>query len=111
CVSSARLIIPFHSDGPATTYIHTLSLHDAFRSSDKKMRQTVDLPEELHNAFARWRLTAALNLGRTRLTTQDALRAVVEVLVADRSEEHTSELQSRENLVCRLLLEQKKIDE
>src|SRR5690606_40514915 len=27
-----------------------------------------------------------------------------------RSEEHTSELQSRENLVCRLLLEKKKID-
>src|SRR5690606_39324675 len=29
------------------------------------------------------------------------------VLEADRSEEHTSELQSRENLVCRLLLEKK----
>src|SRR5690606_41678888 len=29
--------------------------------------------------------------------------------VATRSEEHTSELQSRENLVCRLLLEKKKI--
>src|SRR5436309_12099993 len=29
---------------------------------------------------------------------------------AQRSEEHTSELQSRENLVCRLLLEKKKID-
>src|SRR6266700_6669554 len=28
-----------------------------------------------------------------------------------RSEEHTSELQSRENLVCRLLLEKKKINE
>src|SRR5690606_40849666 len=28
--------------------------------------------------------------------------------VRDRSEEHTSELQSRENLVCRLLLEKKK---
>src|SRR5690606_39975005 len=27
----------------------------------------------------------------------------------DRSEEHTSELQSRENLVCRLLLEKKKL--
>src|SRR5436309_6620798 len=27
---------------------------------------------------------------------------------SDRSEEHTSELQSRENLVCRLLLEKKK---
>src|SRR5436309_8277107 len=30
-----------------------------------------------------------------------------EVTLADRSEEHTSELQSRENLVCRLLLEKK----
>src|SRR5690606_42049137 len=29
---------------------------------------------------------------------------------AARSEEHTSELQSRENLVCRLLLEKKKIN-
>src|SRR5690606_41860900 len=29
------------------------------------------------------------------------------LFVADRSEEHTSELQSRENLVCRLLLEKK----
>src|SRR5690606_40271995 len=28
-----------------------------------------------------------------------------------RSEEHTSELQSRENLVCRLLLEKKKVEE
>src|SRR5205085_8646517 len=28
----------------------------------------------------------------------------------DRSEEHTSELQSQSNLVCRLLLEKKKID-
>src|SRR5690606_6836728 len=31
-------------------------------------------------------------------------------LLTDRSEEHTSELQSRENLVCRLLLEKKKRD-
>src|SRR5690554_7436207 len=30
------------------------------------------------------------------------------VLVKDRSEEHTSELQSRPHLVCRLLLEKKK---
>src|SRR5690606_40610562 len=30
------------------------------------------------------------------------------LLVVTRSEEHTSELQSRENLVCRLLLEKKK---
>src|SRR5256886_5347134 len=31
-----------------------------------------------------------------------------EVFTADRSEEHTSELQSQSNLVCRLLLEKKK---
>src|SRR5690606_40659194 len=31
-----------------------------------------------------------------------------DLLVLGRSEEHTSELQSRENLVCRLLLEKKK---
>src|SRR5690606_41078912 len=30
--------------------------------------------------------------------------------IGDRSEEHTSELQSRENLVCRLLLEKKKTE-
>src|SRR5436309_5177006 len=36
--------------------------------------------------------------------------ASVRKLRAPRSEEHTSELQSRENLVCRLLLEKKKKD-
>src|SRR5690606_38937005 len=39
----------------------------------------------------------------------NALEGVADVLQrAGRSEEHTSELQSRENLVCRLLLEKKK---
>src|SRR5690606_41077508 len=33
--------------------------------------------------------------------------AAICTYLADRSEEHTSELQSRENLVCRLLLEKK----
>src|SRR3712207_8264240 len=35
---------------------------------------------------------------------------VIDVLRGSRSEEHTSELQSRQYLVCRLLLEKKKID-
>src|SRR5690606_40182706 len=38
----------------------------------------------------------------------DALIAQAVAAGATRSEEHTSELQSRENLVCRLLLEKKK---
>src|SRR5690606_40637039 len=37
-----------------------------------------------------------------------AVGTPIAVLTASRSEEHTSELQSRENLVCRLLLEKKK---
>src|SRR5688572_33000079 len=44
------------------------------------------------------------------LATRTALEDVVaeDVVVAVRSEEHTSELQSQSNLVCRLLLEKKK---
>src|SRR3712207_7703651 len=34
--------------------------------------------------------------------------AITQINIADRSEEHTSELQSRQYLVCRLLLEKKK---
>src|SRR2546430_9562623 len=37
------------------------------------------------------------------------LRSAIEVDRDPRSEEHTSELQSQSNLVCRLLLEKKKI--
>src|SRR5688572_32254545 len=47
----------------------------------------------------------ALGSGQ-RLTT--AGRAAGEVRESRRSEEHTSELQSQSNLVCRLLLEKKK---
>src|SRR3712207_8365876 len=39
---------------------------------------------------------------------QEGAGAVVDRLAGDRSEEHTSELQSRQYLVCRLLLEKKK---
>src|SRR3712207_7799765 len=38
------------------------------------------------------------------------VRVLVELWREDRSEEHTSELQSRQYLVCRLLLEKKKLD-
>src|SRR2546430_8849981 len=41
-----------------------------------------------------------------RVTISRGLRSI---LMASRSEEHTSELQSQSNLVCRLLLEKKKI--
>src|SRR5690606_41871208 len=45
---------------------------------------------------------------RGRASAAARWRGAVRRLLAIRSEEHTSELQSRENLVCRLLLEKKK---
>src|SRR6266700_857739 len=63
--------------------------------------RTTCLPEELTDAMsAAHRLTASGSTPRPSLVTR-----LVPTL---RSEEHTSELQSRENLVCRLLLEKKK---
>src|SRR5690554_7494016 len=46
-------------------------------------------------------------LGITRHVLADRLKKLVDHGVLIRSEEHTSELQSRPHLVCRLLLEQK----
>src|SRR5690606_40126833 len=44
----------------------------------------------------------------SQLTEQQKVLARQALIFDQRSEEHTSELQSRENLVCRLLLEKKK---
>src|SRR5258705_2664164 len=49
--------------------------------------------------------------GRATASPAAIARPVVEIFVGDnRSEEHTSELQSLRHLVCRLLLEKKKIN-
>src|SRR5256885_13282067 len=78
-------MLNFFFNDTATTEIYTLSLHDA-------------LPISLAIcSLATATLSALL---RTSLTTLARLW---------RSEEHTSELQSPCNLVCRLLLEKKKI--
>src|SRR5690606_41037176 len=52
------------------------------------------------------RAITAARMAHTAPTTRKASQ--VSTTSARRSEEHTSELQSRENLVCRLLLEKKK---
>src|SRR5690625_6612969 len=74
------LAFPFHP--PTTPELYTLSLHDALPISDRRRLAHCD------TTARRWpRLTRI----RHRF----------------RSEEHTSELQSRGHLVCRLLLEKK----
>src|SRR2546430_11391986 len=78
----------FFFNDTATTEIYTLSLHDALPISlyDHKTRATAVPP--------------------TTRSIQPALSAWP--TARPRSEEHTSELQSQSNLVCRLLLEKKK---
>src|SRR5690349_22102253 len=82
----------------ATTEIYTLSLHDALPISLAAGRPARG-PEPAasgdgvgERARRLARLRAAVGLGA----------------IVARSEEHTSELQSRRDLVCRLLLEKKK---
>src|SRR5207302_10823255 len=81
----------FFFNDPATTEIYTLSLHDALPISFAI--------GGLGGAVLR-SSAISLRIAATRSCTSRGRR---------RSEEHTSELQSRENLVCRLLLEKKKI--
>src|SRR3989442_2313726 len=54
------------------------------------------------------RVSAGARSFRRERRGNDPLRQVVEAQGVNRSEEHTSELQSRPHLVCRLLLEKKK---
>src|SRR5206468_12022370 len=85
----------FHA--PPPTEIYTLSLHDALPIFAVLVLGGAALvPEEV---FALVLLALLLSLGLLVLDV---------VLDVGRSEEHTSELQSRSDLVCRLLLEKKK---
>src|SRR3712207_7169747 len=77
----------FFFNDTATTEIYTLSLHDALPIYKQKAPETAVFDKIL------------VAVGRKPSGRQ---------VGADRSEEHTSELQSRQYLVCRLLLEKKK---
>src|SRR5438034_4263264 len=82
-VSTCLLFLLFFFNDTATSEIYTLSLHDALPIS---LRCSLFCGEPLPAAYAQSWQEAAPN---------------------SRSEEHTSELQSHSDLVCRLLLEKK----
>src|SRR3712207_7282876 len=90
----------FFFNDTATTEIYTLSLHDALPISRRRTstccaragRTASSRPPARPAGCSGWRPTAP--------TWSTSSRT--------RSEEHTSELQSRQYLVCRLLLEKKK---
>src|SRR3712207_7750016 len=98
CERSVRMqgysVIFFFND-TATTEIYTLSLHDALPI------WVVD-QQQLHRPLLRLVRDRAGELGLDHHPVGDRHGA------GRRSEEHTSELQSRQYLVCRLLLEKKK---
>src|SRR5690606_35876499 len=69
-----------------------------------------DAARERYNLDVRASHSAMRNLFRVELPVAHwglVIVVIASVFVGVRSEEHTSELQSRENLVCRLLLEKK----
>src|SRR3712207_8451669 len=86
----------FFFNDTATTEIYTLSLHDALPISVHKHLTNLQEKGFIKRAWNRSRsveMVPAVTGGRS---------------VGVRSEEHTAELQSRQYLVCRLLLEKKK---
>src|SRR5438046_3815333 len=87
-----------------STEIYTLSLHDALPIS---FTATATLLEEVNRFEMRISENDDLQklIKSAGVSDTDTLAIVVH---DDRSEEHTSELQSLTNLVCRLLLEKKK---
>src|SRR2546430_17506123 len=92
----------FFFNDTATTEIYTLSLHDALPIFHRRR----------HHVEAAYR-RPALGRGRSQpgalhQQPQRPLRRSRRRRGQQRSEEHTSELQSQSNLVCRLLLEKKK---
>src|SRR2546430_9551677 len=86
----------FFFNDTATTEIYTLSLHDALPISHGD--------DVIHLGFP----LDAVRRGQVALVAYQILP--IDQL-QQRSEEHTSELQSQSNLVCRLLLEKKKSSE
>src|SRR5438034_6807879 len=84
----------FFFNHTATTEIYTLSLHDALPISAHVRTCDMHMGTHAH-------LVDCGNAGTL-------LRLLAGVLAGQRSEEHTSELQSHSDLVCRLLLEKKK---
>src|SRR5690606_42058254 len=87
-----------------TTQIYTLSLHDALPISVFPTTTRTDPPQHRRKGPPR-DATAPQWL---HASTRVAPPYLIDLSASNRSEEHTSELQSRENLVCRLLLEKKK---
>src|SRR2546430_725150 len=95
------IVFFFFFNDTATTEIYTLSLHDALPIFPRRCRRAA----RSGRAAAGGRRRQPRRRQPRRRQPRPALRSACGT---SRSEEHTSELQSQSNLVCRLLLEKKK---
>src|SRR3712207_7079715 len=95
------MFLNFFFNDTATTEIYTLSLHDALPIYGTELVAHVGEPEGGGPVAARG------GRGRGRVRADGGEDEGEHPEQGRRSEEHTSELQSRQYLVCRLLLEKK----
>src|SRR5439155_21477408 len=100
------LIYHFFFNDTATTEIYTLSLHDALPISIIDVSKQANVPGFRKGKAPEKLVEEKLNKEQIK---EDVLKELLPTNFsgAFRSEEHTSELQSRGHLVCRLLLEKK----
>src|SRR2546430_8736166 len=96
----------FFFNDTATTEIYTLSLHDALPICRHDTRNARLLARGGHHHTISG--PDGSGCDGAREAAEVRIRAVHPLHRKARSEEHTSELQSQSNLVCRLLLEKKK---
>src|SRR3712207_7081988 len=90
---------------PYTTLCRSDGVHDDGRRPCRVCRRDGRDGRDLHQSAQR--TDGGLHLRAVRMTTTRGASASLSTESAGRSEEHTSELQSRQYLVCRLLLEKK----
>src|SRR2546430_16314555 len=94
----------FFFNDTATTEIYTLFLHDALPISGRHRRGRGRASRRRHSAYA-WQGITRPD-GRRAWAVKFSCRPLIRSRgTVRRSEEHTSELQSQSNLVCRLLLD------
>src|SRR5205807_10310723 len=106
-------LLLFYYNAPATSEIYTLSLHDALPICWSKSRPILTRINERLDHLRLLIITVEL----VELCQPEVIAGIIRIrrfvwiaaqIPKVRSEEHTSELQSPCNLVCRLLLEKKK---
>src|SRR2546426_11111956 len=98
--AALRFLFFFFND-TATTEIYTLSLHDALPISD--LQHIIDAPHD-PEITVRIAMRAVARHVQAVVELLPVPGHVALVVAPDRSEEHTSELPSPCNIVCRLLL-------